>query len=74
LLNPPGSFLLVLFVNLDLVGILADPRMHRLFNQLAASASDLQNQIVERRTAQDVDVIRCAYVSNFLSLSPYIFI
>jgi hypothetical protein len=33
--------------------------MHRLLNQLAAPTSDLQDEIVERRAAQDIDVVGC---------------
>ena len=48
--------------------------MHRLLNQLAASASDLQNEVIERRAAQDVDVVGCVWVSDSLSVFRFFFL
>lgn len=49
---------LFLLVYLDFFRILADIRMNRLLNQLTASTRNLQNQIVQRHTTQDIHMIR----------------
>jgi hypothetical protein len=59
-LSPEGNHqLLVLFIrNPHLLRILPNIRMNRLLNQLAPPTRNLQNQIIQRRATQNINMIR----------------
>ena len=52
------SFIIIV-VNAHLIRILPDLGMYRFFNRLTASTRNLQDEIVERRAAEDVYMVGC---------------